>query len=378
MTELIDLSFEELKIPILEGVNDTPSTGSNPSHPNGALLCAKFNELIFKVLQKNGVELSNTIYLNVNEVNPNSITSFNNDFLFFQFLKDATGGNALTELTIIMRSDFDFSNFKLNLSISTLSKITIIGETTVRNVSFNFLESNIPIYFEENINVTFGNFYNTQIYFKTNSSFEGVSKSTFNSCTINFEGLSCGEAYLYNSTWEQKINTSLKLIANNSRIYHNGENYQPVSPVDYLISPTVDIESVGGSLDLSLLKTNYLKLNCKGSKIYLKNLQTEILAGVNSTLSIDMDLVSSIIYIDSSNLEDNTLSNINIEMSTLYYYYSTFTTNNLTNLHLESNSSTIISQTDPLNTVDTSILRFGTLPSLVNAIIYEDGVLLGR
>lgn len=40
------MALSDRKMPIIEGINDAPSITGNPSHPNGALMCQKYNALI--------------------------------------------------------------------------------------------------------------------------------------------------------------------------------------------------------------------------------------------------------------------------------------------------------------------------------------------
>jgi hypothetical protein len=385
---MTDLDFQTFKMPIIEDRNDVPSILGDINHPNGALFCSNFNNFINNVLGKSGETLVYTIYFNQSDTTPNNTSTFNNPVRLVNHLRYTFAVFTESNLVInlVLRSNFSFPNFKLDLNLRDITtpnfKFLITGETSTRTISFASISCSIPLAFGTNISLGKGDFYNSNITFENGSSIINGKDSSFTNCNISFAGTSLGSGlntiYLYNSIWTHLKNTYLKIIAKNSIIYHKGEIYQPVDPVDNLVSPKVEIEAEGGSIELDRLKTNYLKLRCKNSKIYLKNSQCLISPGISPNNCLDVDILNCKFYIESSSIADNTTSKIYLRGSTLFYNKSIFTTANGTNLHLESECSMVISQTDPSNQGPTEIGQFGTLPSLANAVIFEDGVLLGR
>jgi hypothetical protein len=388
------MNYESLKIPIIENINDIPTIDGDLLHPNGSFYTSRFNYFIETISKRAPLEYSSGFYsftLDINELNPDNKSTFNDYEIFLNYLKNIRYINYYNleygaSIEIDLKSDWDFGNF--NFEVYFVSEYQIYNiDLRIRkhgsvegpiNISFESVKCPFNLLIED-VGIKYGTFYASKLKFNNCNLLYERNELVFINCDINFNTStdliaidladSNKKIILKNCIWYQFTNTSLRIDAENSRLLFslnatNVGNFR------------LFLKIIGGACYILNGRINYLDLKGLNANLHIVNTHTIINAGVDPNKSFMIDVQNTNLYLTSAILEDNLDSLINLEGSTCYYESTTFTTNAPLNTHLTAKCSRIINRT--LSVANRNISSLGTLPTLESAIIYVDGILIGR
>lgn len=172
------MALSDRKIPIINGVNDVPSVVGHPKHPNEALFCKKYNDLIdneltilmlggassIKTVRNGDIYLDLTLPVNGDgtEANP-----FNNLQSFIAFLNS---GIFIGEVTVICVSNVDFGHLEIKGThiFDNLEQLLIIRPETTQIITYSSIQSTIPLVLDHSINASTLSIFDSTVYFGGN------------------------------------------------------------------------------------------------------------------------------------------------------------------------------------------------------------------
>lgn len=261
------MALIDRKIPILTGINDTPSTTGQPNHPNASLLCKQYNDLIDNELTALQLNRDNRPYVFYTEVIVNTTTGNDTTGDGTEALPYATIQRAIDHYTQSNRTGYCYiivtGNFT-NPSLDFSGIYGIVGSPVYDtfeglNIEDNVYYGAIEVYASGSATITYDYEYDNVNYESTESPRSYVVSPNdyvlFSGITFNIAG-----------TEPMKLNDS-KVAFNSCTINHTHASFESQN-VFAVVHSNLIFNNCTFNYDSS--KT-YTAIGAFNSKLYLKN-----------------------------------------------------------------------------------------------------------
>jgi hypothetical protein len=377
------MPLNQLKIPILSSINDVPSTEGQPEHPNAPYVLNRYHQVI-DILSGTRVITDTTFLIDPNNSSPNNTTTFSSFHVFLSYLKNSSLQFTTGAINIEFSSTTHYlGNFQLELSVfdgvteEVVFNITSEDPENRATLVFDYFSSPYPVVFD---NLIFSKCYfeNSQLTFNSETTF-ATATSYFYNCKVEFEGdttlsITSSEPHLIfsNSYLLSKSTNQIFVNLINSVFNNAGELYQALPPV--IVTPKIRIiADTNSEILITRSLINLLDIEATNSSVSIVDSILDIDSGVDSNKSLKIVLKDSNLFISKTEIENGTNTLLTLINSNFYFHKSTLTLAGTNQLN--PNNSTVISERDSANLVNTAIDRFGTLTS-TTAILFEDGIFI--
>ncbi len=377
------MPLNQLKIPILPSINDVPSTEGQPEHPNAPYVLNRYHQVI-DILSGTRVITDTTFFIDPSNSSPNNTTTFSSFHVFLSYLKNSSLQFTTGAINIEFSSTTHYlGNFQLELSVfdgvteEVVFNITSEDPENRAILVFDYFSSPYPVVFD---NLIFSKCYfeNSQLTFNSETTF-ATATSNFYNCKVEFEGdttlsITSSEPHLIfsNSYFLSKSTNQIFVNLINSVFNNAGELYQALPPV--IVTSKIKITAdTNSEILITRSLINLLDIEATNSSVSIVDSILDINSGVDSNKSLKLVLKDSNLFISKTEIENGANTVVTLINSNFYFHKSTLTLAGTNQLN--PNNSTIISERNSTDLVNTAIDRFGTLTS-TTAILFEDGVFI--